>query len=1455
MNLRNCLVSILAACVGLLAIVAPPSALAVDCNASLPFSYNGNCYATLGEAESVMRGTKSPTGAELSQDWRIYFELKTPQVGNTYNYHLPPRPHLSGAAWKTHMNRSWASWTWGGFGSPYFETYVQAEEWLDQYAGIPSLDPNSNYFPAFNQLVYRGTSNGTRYYSDVLLDSYPMSVDLSEVWWMSCSDFTPGSINSKAGRATHSLYQPESAGPPPILYRNFVGECDDAGVTYKFWPINVTNIFQISAGLCQTPYVSDGTQCVSGLEEKIVKDGPYSLAKPEQHCVRSNGTNPCDPADGTKVQVEVDYLSPAIGGLEFKRYYRSKGPYKTDSTLGTGWRHTYSRRLDEIPDVNATTAFAAPVDQSSSYFTAADACTSGWAEIRNIVWSGDLSSATATFAGGNTCRIEQNGSPVAYLPVRSAIGFGGYTQAPNIKTVSRPNGAVDTFEFDGTAWVNYLDPTLTLQQVGSDWIYTDANDSKETYNAAGNLIKIETREGLITTIQHGASFYTLNRPIKVTGPFGHYIDFYYVYPTGELDSFAPQSFDRLYFKRSGMRLTGVTQTAALGQRYYLYERNDLPDHLTGIIDKNGDRFATWDYDDSGRAILSEHAGGKEQVVLTYNADDSTTLTMGNGATRTYHYVTEQGERKLAALTGDVCGTCPGGAVKNRSYDSNGFVDEVEDWNGNVTQTVRNSRGLVETLIEAKGTADERTTTTTWHPTLRLPTQLVSPKNTTDLDYDATGNLLSITVTGNAGTRNWTFTYNSSGQPLTIDGPRTDVNDVTTITYHTCTTGAHCGQIKTVTNAFGQVTGYDDPVGSYDGSGRLTRVADPNGLRIYYSYNTRGLLWNVRLYSPSQGTVRDTTLTYDNVGQVKTVTTADGMVLTYTYDAAHYLRSVADNFGNRIDYDYDAMGNIKDEDTYDAGSTLKRAVDYVHDINNRLDAVSDGGFVTDFTLDLIGNLTNETDPKLAHTEHVYDALNRLERTIDSLSGLTDYSYDEHDNVVSVLAPNGAQTTYVYDDLDNLIQEVSPDRGTLTYTYDAAGNRITELDARGKLTTYAYDALNRLTLVTLDGGGTIAYEYDVGTNAIGRLNKIADASGQTTWTYNNFGEVTEKVQTIGAVALSTSYGYDTQGRLTSMTLPSGKVLTFGYNVFHPNSISVTGQTILSGAGYDPFGPVNGWTWGNGSVASRNFDLRGLTATHSLGSDTRTLGYDPAGQVTAMADTGFDVGYGYDLLGRLTGFTNHNGGSAPGPMFSSTPVILADIQTAANETGNPAATNPTPWLTTGVRNVTATSVQFALERSEVNTGAVTVNETIGYVAIQAGASGSFSANGGSVGYNAQTTTDTVRGWTNGCYSTGFTSAFAGTPTVVASMNRHDSGEGGWVRRCSLSSSAVGFTIDEDQFLDSERGHTTEAVGFAAFSQDFDTLISDGVSSWGMEAAKVTLPATTGDPSFKSITFRRTY
>jgi len=55
------------------------------------------------------------------------------------------------------------------------------------------------------------------------------------------------------------------------------------------------------------------------------------------------------------------------------------------------------------------------------------------------------------------------------------------------------------------------------------------------------------------------------------------------------------------------------------ERIYHYENAFYPSHLTGLTDRRGQRLATWDYNDEGYAILSEHADGVERIDLTYGS--------------------------------------------------------------------------------------------------------------------------------------------------------------------------------------------------------------------------------------------------------------------------------------------------------------------------------------------------------------------------------------------------------------------------------------------------------------------------------------------------------------------------------------------------------------------------------------------------------------------------------------------------------------------------------------------------------------------------------------------------------------------------------------------------------------------------------------------------------------------
>ena len=896
-------------------------------------------------------------------------------------------------------------------------------------------------------------------------------------------DFCKGTLdydNLTLDCTDHPIFDDSLTGP----YKGIPG---NSNVWYYAFQVNMYRNNGLHGTLMVHWYVNvtDESDCPSG---QLIGPDSHSCVDPANHLepeqlsglmCGSNESNPCDPASGNKFQTVRDVSMQADGGLEFVRYYNSMGPYRSWAALAPGWRHTYSRAINERPDIRPK-VLVASASESATYTATADACADGWDDIKATAFGGELSAATATFAGGNICKIQSGGNTVAIVPVRVRHQWFSYAAPANLKTVTRPNGGAIVFELIGGNWVAELNPTASLEQVGSNWVFTDQNDTKETYNSSGRLSSIQYRNGRTETLTYNA---TTGYLTQVTGQFGHKLTFSYQ-ADGHLAEVQSGSTSTEFRYYSNGTLKDVEYPFNKYETY-VYEDPDLPYHLTGIIDENSDRYSTWAYDDAGRAVSSEHGSGTELVEFEYNSDGTTTLTLGGGASRTYDFSVQQGNQKIEQVTGDVCSTCPGGSIASRTYDTNGYLYDATDWNGNVTQTSRDSEGRTTQLVEAYGTSDARTTNTTWHSTYRLPTQVSTAKNDTNYVYDANGNPTSVTITDGTDTRTWTMTYNSYGQVLTINGPRTDLSDVTTLTYHTGSTGNQSGQLKTMTNALGQITYFD----WYDHEGRITKIRDANGLTIRPYYNYRGNVTKIE-HIPTSGTTRTTLFTYDNAEQLLTATFPDGRVLTYDYDDAHYLTSITDNSGNSIEYDYDAMGNLKDEDTYNPSSVLSRSVDYLYDLNNRLAQISDVGiYSTEFEFDDIGNLVEVTDPDLQSTQHVYDALNRLTQTEDALTGLTDLVYDVHDNLIAATAPNAASTTFEYNDLDDLTEEASPDRGTITYTHDAAGNIVTMTDARGKDTAYTYDALNRLTEIELDNSDTITFQYDTGTHAKGRLNKIA------------------------------------------------------------------------------------------------------------------------------------------------------------------------------------------------------------------------------------------------------------------------------------------------------------------------------------------------------------------------------
>lgn len=171
-----------------------------------------------------------------------------------------------------------------------------------------------------------------------------------------------------------------------------------------------------------------------------------------------------------------------------------------------------------------------------------------------------------------------------------------------------------------------------------------------------------------------------------------------------------------------------------------------------------------------------------------------------------------------------------------------------------------------------------------------------------------------------------------------------------------------------------------------------------------------------------------------------------------------------------------------------------------------------------------------------------------------------------------------------------------------------------------------------------------------------------------------------------------------------------------------------------------------------------------------------------------------------------------------FSTPPAIVASIQTMANETGTPPATSSIPWLGVALRNVGASSFQISLERAESVSGSVSAPETIGVIAVQNFANTSFAdQNGMSVQLQGVRSGNSIRGYSDGCFSTSWPATFAQTPLSVASQITRAGNNGGWVRRCSESAGALGLSVDEDIDNDAERNHTNETAGMIAASIAF--------------------------------------
>jgi RHS repeat-associated protein len=432
--------------------------------------------------------------------------------------------------------------------------------------------------------------------------------------------------------------------------------------------------------------------------------------------------------------------------------------------------------------------------------------------------------------------------------------------------------------------------------------------------------------------------------------------------------------------------------------------------------------------------------------------------------------------------------------------------------------------------------------------------------------------------------------------------------------------------------------------SYDETGQVTSMKDPNGNTTQYSHadsytsGTPPGQTNAYLTKETNALGYFTSFAYGyGDGQLTSATDSNSEVTSYTYNTPPSGCSFPDNLDRLSSIAY-PDGGITTYCYNDAAynpSTPSPSVTTTKAITSSLNEVSTAAF------DGMGHTveTMLSDPQgIDYTVTSYDGSGRPYQTYnptrcstpttncgETTWGLTTYTNDALGRTTLVAEPDGSSVSTSYG-------------SNLTLVTDEAGNqRRTETDGLGRLTNvweepnvsgynyatvYTYDALNDLLSVTQKGGSSSSSNWRPRSFVYDSLSRLTSAtnpeSGTINYTYDGNSNLLTKIApspnqpSTGTATVTTTYSYDVLNRLTGKSYTDGYAsnaptqgVTYGYdgvNVSCPNAPVGDG----GGAGTNTIGRRTGMCFGFGSVGG---------SSGSGGS--KSWHYDPMGRIAAEND----------------------------------------------------------------------------------------------------------------------------------------------------------------------------------------------------------------------------------------------
>lgn len=883
--------------------------------------------------------------------------------------------------------------------------------------------------------------------------------------------------------------------------------------------------------------------------------------------------------------------------------------------------------------------------------------------------------------------------------------------------IIKGDGSYITAEISNGNWFVDADTNLQIIQQNNTWqvknlktgvieIYEKVISPTTSENTQFNLTHIDYPNGQFINLTHQNS-----KIATATDQLGNSLNYRYD-TTGKLVQIGLPNGKTLDYGYDNLGRLITVKRPGFGVKTYIYDEadkapNDNPNLLTGIIDENGKRYATYAYDSANRGILTEHAGSTQKFTLSFE-DGVTQVTDEYGNNRSYNLALVSGTNRI---THQVIA----GQSIDRQYDQGGNIIS-ETKNGLTTKyTYDQSRNLETSRIEAFGTTDSKITLTEWSENLPVKTKITegsaNPDGSlkqalriTSYTYDEKGNALSKTIIDpqTQESRTWSYTYNANAQKLSETNPQGQTskwaydnkgNLVQSIDAQGLTTtysdyNAN-NKPQTITSPTGQVTKL-----TYDDAGRvltqtitigyptLKELSQAKSGWIDFQNSVRKAFKKPLLPNPVKFNITKqptqtatTTYQYDGVGQLIKTTLPDGQVISYQYDDAHRMIGMTDSLGNRISYTLNGAGDIIETQKHDPQGTLANSHKQSYDTLGRLTIdTGNNGQNQSYGYDNQDNLTQTQDALARTTGSQYDSLKRKIQDIDANGQPVNYTYNALDQLLTVTDSNKVTTSYSYNAFGDVLTTESPDTGKATNQYNGKGQVVSQTDGAGRTQNYSYDDKGRLTQRAEGSGKVLAsYSYD----DKGRINRLTDTSGTTTYQYNSNNQLIEKVQTTEKTVLTTRYHYTQGGQLDEIRYPSGQLAVYQYDKGILKGVqlkTIDNQTVqvIDNISYSPNG-IKGYNWSQTKQAvSYQYDLDGRLTQINDPAIQRSYQYDVGNRITNLTDSkaGINGLFQHDRLDRLT-----NQSLTQGQTTAQLGYSYDNNANRTQKTVNGIATNTTP------------------------------------------------------------------------------------------------------------------------------------------------------------------------------------